>query len=113
MQLAENELKTKTQCEIKMLPRLRDLRVLVVGLGMRSRGRQEPGQVRLEEQLPEGLTELPRHRAVQHKVDRSIQQRQEVHQLAEEIVAAFEEAPAEQAAHQSHDPLGKFRYQKQ
>lgn len=87
-----------------------NLRVLVVRVGMRSCRWKPPRQMWLQQQLPEGLAELARHCAVQHEVDGPVQQRQEVHQLPEEIIAALEEAPSQQPAHQAHDPLRQFCY---
>ena len=46
--------------------------------------------VRLEDPA-EGRAELPRHRAVEDEVDGAVEQRQDVHYLAQAVVAAAEE----------------------
>lgn len=68
------------------------IRVLDVRIRVRGGGWQEPSEVPLKQKRPKRLSELPRHGAVQDEVDRSIQQRQKVHQLAEQIVAFIEKA---------------------
>ena len=50
------------------------------------------------EQLPEGRAELPAHGAVEDEVDGAVEQRQDVHDLPEQVVAAAEEPVPQDAA---------------
>lgn len=61
----------------------------------------------------ERLSELPAHGAVQDEVDCSVEQRQDVHQLAEVPVAVVEELVAQDAAQQREYPLRELRDQEE
>ncbi len=64
--------------------------------------REPPGRA---EELPEGLPVLAAHGAVQDEVDGAVEQRQDVERLAEQLVAAAEEAAAQHPAHQAQHAL--------
>lgn len=51
---------------------------------------------------PEGGPELLGHGAVEDEVDRAVEERERVHQLSEQVVAALEETPAYDAAHETY-----------
>lgn len=62
-------------------------------------------EARLEEPA-EGRAELPGHGAVEDEVDRAVEEGEDVHELAEAVVAAAEEAVAEEGREQAQHALG-------
>lgn len=86
--------------------------VRAVNFRLRSVGGPLGQNLRLE-QLTKGHPELSAHRTVQDEVDGAVQEGQNIHHFPEEIVATFEEALSEDAAHQTQHSLRYFGNKKE
>lgn len=70
-------------------------------------------EVPLHEERPEGGSKLLRHQSVKYEAHGGIDQRQEVHQLAEGRIAVGEEALLHHTGQQAKQSLRKLRDQEQ